>query len=185
MNGRSHTGEASAPPVLVVMGVSGCGKSTVAAQLAQELGIEFLEGDAWHAPSSVAKMASGLPLNDADRADWLALLADKLAGAVRERRGVVLACSALKRSYRDQLRAGAPGLLFVHLRGERSVLAERTAGRSGHYMPPSLLESQLATLEPPKADENALTFDIALTPEAIVHEVCAVLSGISPSSPDT
>ena len=167
----------AAPPVLVVMGVSGCGKSTVGARLAEALGLEFVEGDAFHAPRNVAKMASGLPLTDADRADWLAQLADKLAGAVRERRGVVLACSALKRAYREHLRTGAPQLRLVHLTGARDVLSERTSQRSGHYMPASLLESQLATLEPPEADENALTFDIGQQPDAIVIAVRAALAG--------
>ena len=166
-----------APAVLVVMGVSGCGKSTVGARLAEALELEFVEGDAFHAPGNIAKMASGLPLTDADRADWLALLADKLAGAVREHRGVVLACSALKRAYRERLRNGAPQLRLVHLTGTRDMLLERTTQRSGHYMPPSLLESQLATLEPPEADENALTFDIGQQPEAIVLSVRAALVG--------
>ena len=159
------------------MGVSGCGKSTVGARLAEALGLEFLEGDAFHAPSNVAKMASGLPLTDADRADWLAQLADKLAGAVCERRGVVLACSALKRAYRERLRVGAPQLRLVHLNGAGDMLLQRTIQRSGHYMPASLLGSQLATLEPPEADENALTFDISQEPEAIVIAVRAALAG--------
>ena len=167
----------AAPPVLVVMGVSGCGKSTVGARLAEALGLEFVEGDAFHAPSNVAKMASGLPLTDADRADWLLLLADKLANAVLEHRGVVLACSALKRAYRERLRTGAPQLRLVHLTGARDKLLQRTSQRSGHYMPASLLESQLATLEPPEADENALAFDIGQQPDAIVIAVRAALAG--------
>ena len=174
---RKNLDFATVPAVLVVMGVSGCGKSTVGARLAEALGLEFVEGDAFHAPSKVAKMASGLPLTDADRADWLVLLANKLAGAVRARRGVVLACSALKRAYRERLRTGAPQLRLVHLTGARNKLLERTTQRSGHYMPASLLESQLATLEPPEADENALTFDIGQQPEAIVLAVRAALAG--------
>ena len=167
----------AAPPVLVVMGVSGCGKSTVGARLAEALALEFVEGDAFHAPSKVAKMASGLPLTDADRADWLAQLADKLASAVRERRGIVLACSALKRAYREHLRTGAPQLRLVHLTGAGDMLLQRTTQRSGHYMPASLLESQLATLEPPEVDENALTIDIGQEPDAIVIAVRAALAG--------
>ena len=174
---RKNPDFTTVPPVLVVMGVSGCGKSTVGARLAEALGLEFLEGDAFHAPSNVAKMASGLPLTDADRADWLVLLAGKLAVAVRERRGIVLACSALKRAYREHLRTGAPELRLVHLTGARDKLLERTTQRSGHYMPASLLESQLATLEPPEADENALTFDIGQQPDAIVIAVRAALAG--------
>ena len=167
----------AAPPVLVVMGVSGCGKSTVGARLADALGLEFVEGDAFHAQSNVAKMTSGLPLTDADRADWLVLLAGKLAVAVRERQGVVLACSALKRAYRERLRTGAPQLRLVHLTGARDKLLERTTQRSGHYMPASLLDSQLATLEPPEAEENALTFDIGQEPDVIVIAVRRALVG--------
>ena len=174
---RENPDVAAVPPVLVVMGVSGCGKSTVGERLAEALGLDFVEGDAFHAPSSVAKMASGLPLTDADRADWLVLLADKLAGVVREHRGVVLACSALKRAYRERLRAGAPQLRLVHLTGAPAMLLERTAQRIGHYMPASLLESQLATLEPPEADENAFTFDIGQQPDVIVRAVRMALAG--------
>lgn len=162
-------------PRVVVMGVSGSGKSTVAALLAHTLGVEFVEGDAWHSPANVAKMAAGQPLTDADRQGWLEALAGRIAGAVAQRQGLVLACSALKRSYRDILRRGAPGLPFVLLHGERAVLAQRLAGRQGHYMPPALLDSQLATLEWPQAGENVLLADLRLEPQALVQQACAFL----------
>ncbi|KNZ34550.1 MAG: hypothetical protein AD742_00515 [Methylibium sp. NZG] len=153
----------------VVMGVCGCGKSTVGQQLAAARGVEFAEGDAFHPPENVARMAAGTPLTDADRAGWLATLADRLAAAQAQGKGLVLSCSALKRSYRDVLRRGAPGLQFVHLTGSRALLAERMNHRPGHYMPASLLDSQLAILEPPGADENARSFDVAQAAEAIVQ----------------
>ena len=152
----------------VVMGVCGCGKSTVGQQLAAALGVEFAEGDQFHPPDNVARMAAGTPLTDADRQGWLATLADKLAAAHRDGQGLVLSCSALKRSYRDVLRRGAPGLRFVHLTGNRELLSERMNHRPGHYMPASLLDSQLAILEPPGADENTRSFDVAQAPESIV-----------------
>ena len=140
------------------MGVSGCGKSTVGAALAQALGLRFVEGDALHPPRNVALMAAGTPLTDDDRRDWLQTVATTLADAKDE--GVVVSCSALKRSYRDQLRASAPDLKLVCLHGEPALLAGRLQARQGHYMPPSLLQSQLDTLEAPASDEAACMADI-------------------------
>ena len=159
--------------ILVVMGVSGCGKSTVGAALAAALGLLFLEGDAFHPTGNVARMAAGLALNDADRAGWLQTLAERIASSRRSGQGLVLSCSALKRSYRDILRQGAPALHFVHLQGDYERLAVRMAARSGHYMPLSLLTSQLGTLEVPGADEDAQSFDLATRPETIVAAVLA------------
>ena len=156
------------PALVVVMGVSGCGKSTVGRALAARLGVPFIEGDEWHPPRNVALMAAGTPLTDDDRRDWLHALAGQLAQAAAQGQGLVLSCSALKRSYRDQLRAGAPGLRFVHLHGSPDLLAARMATRPGHYMPPSLLPSQLETLEPPTADEDPITLDIAQPPDVLV-----------------
>ncbi|MCY7305708.1 MAG: gluconokinase [Rhodoferax sp.] len=161
------------PVVVVVMGASGCGKSTVAIQLAQALQLAMVDGDDWHSPHNIARMASGFALTDADRQDWLELLCATLATAVRERRGTVLACSALKRRYRDTLRSGAPGLLLVYLHGARALLQERMAQRMGHYMPASLLDSQLEALEPPGADENMLDYNVELAPARIVEQVLA------------
>jgi len=162
------------PPV-IVMGVCGSGKSTVGAALAQRLHAAFLEGDAFHPPANVARMAAGVALTDDDRRDWLRALSDELGAAARAGRAVVLSCSALKRSYRDTLRAQASDLALVYLRGTPQLLAQRMAGRQGHYMPPSLLASQLATLEPPQDNEHALTLDVAHDPQQLVHETLAWL----------
>ena len=164
------------PRRIVVMGVSGCGKSTVARALAERLALPFVEADALHPPRNVAVMASGTPLTDDDRRGWLQAVAQALSEA--EPTGVVVACSALKRSYRDLLRARAPGLLFVHLAGPQSLLADRLRSRAGHYMPVSLLQSQIDTLEPPAADENALTQDICQAPECIVETLCLQMENI-------
>lgn len=157
------------PLRIVVMGVSGCGKSTVGAALAEALGLRFVEGDALHPPRNVALMAAGTPLTDEDRRDWLAAVAQTLADARDD--GVVVSCSALKRSYRDLLRASAPGLKLVHLRGEPALLAQRLSERKGHYMPPSLLQSQLDTLQTPGADESVYTADIAQSPSHLVAQL--------------
>jgi len=152
-------------PRIVVMGVSGCGKSTLGQALARVLRLHFVEGDALHPPGNVERMAAGIPLTDADRHGWLQEVAAQLANATATREGVVVSCSALKRRYRDLLRSGAPDTRFVHLHGDPRLLARRMAAREGHYMPASLLQSQLDTLEPPGADEQAFTVDIALSPD--------------------
>jgi len=152
----------------VVMGVSASGKSTVGRLLAQVRGATYLDGDDFHPPENVARMAAGQALTDADRQGWLAALSARLAQAAATGEGVVLSCSALKRRYRDLLRRGAPGLKLVYLHGSRELLAARIASRTDHYMPPSLLDSQLATLEAPQPDEAALAFDVALSPQQIV-----------------
>ena len=159
------------------MGVSGCGKSTVGRLLAAALGARYVEGDELHPPQNVARMAAGIPLTDADRHGWLQELGRRLGGADVGPQGIVVSCSALKRSYRDVLRAAAPGLRLVHLHGPRELLQQRLAGRSGHYMPASLLQSQLDTLEPPGEDERAITLDIATPPEGQVAEALKQLSG--------
>jgi gluconokinase len=155
------------------MGVSGSGKSTVGALLADALKVPFLEGDSFHPPANVARMAGGVALTDSDREGWLQTLAQQLKQHVAQ--GVVLSCSALRRRYRDVLRNGAPDLALLHLAGSADVLARRMAARSGHYMPPSLLASQLATLEPPQPDEHALTLDILQPPVQLVQRALAWL----------
>ena len=160
-----------APARIVVMGVSGCGKSTVGERLAQSLGCGYVEGDDFHPPQNVALMAAGTPLGDADRQGWLEVLATKLHAAHSAGRGLVLSCSALKRSYRDVLRSKAPALVIVHIHGSRALLAERMAARVHRYMPASLLASQLDTLEPPQPDENTVTVDAAESVEHIVQTV--------------
>ena len=163
---------------IVLMGVAGCGKSTVGAQLASKLGATFLDADDFHPPANVARMAAGTPLTDADRAAWLDVLAERLATGRARGERLVLACSALKRSYRDTLRGGAPDLTLVHLAGMPALLAERLAARQGHYMPATLLPSQLATLQPPQPDENGLTLDISAGPEQLVQ---AITTHLEPS----
>lgn len=158
---------------VVVMGVSGCGKSTVGRLLAQRLGVAFIEGDELHPPRNVALMASGTPLTDEDRVDWLAAVGSTLAQA---HGGAVASCSALRRRYRDQLRQSVPDLVFIHLHGPRELLARRLAQRKGHYMPASLLDSQLQTLEPPSADESALTLDIDETPQTLAQRAAQILA---------
>lgn len=165
----------------VVMGVSACGKTTVGRALARARAATYLDGDDFHPPENVARMAAGHALTDADRHGWLLALSERLAQARAAGEGVVLSCSALKRSYRDLLRRGAPDLMLVFLHGSRELLAARIAARSGHYMPASLLDSQLATLEAPQLDENALAFDVTLTPQQIV---AGILQSEFPAMPE-
>ena len=160
-------------PVLVVMGVAGSGKSTLAALLAERLGWPLQEGDVLHPQANVDKMAAGQPLNDADRDPWLRLVAAWIDTRIAAGAPGIVTCSALKRAYRDVLRRD--GVRFVHLTGERYLLAQRMQERSGHFMPASLLDSQLATLEAPGADEDAITVDIALAPDAQAAAVLAWL----------
>jgi gluconokinase len=164
------------PALVVVMGVSGCGKSTVGLLLAQACGVPYVEGDDLHSQDNVERMRSGVPLTDAQRRGWLELLSQRLAQAHAQSSGLVVSCSALKRAYRDVLRTGAPELQFVHLQGERELLAQRTAQRVGHYMPASLLDSQLATLEPPQADERAMTCNVADSPDLVVRQIMTYLN---------
>lgn len=162
---------------LVVMGVSGSGKSTLARALAERLGVAYLDADDFHPAANVEKMRRGEPLNDDDRAPWLAALAEQLKQCRERGQGVVLACSALKRRYRDRLRVGDPDLVFLHLAASFDVLKARLEARPGHFMPASLLTSQLATLEPPDSDERALTLDAALPVSRLVDIVIDDLSG--------
>jgi gluconokinase len=149
------------------MGVSGAGKSLIGASLARALGLEFIEGDAYHPPENVARMSAGIALTDDDRQTWLAAIATRLAAAGAET-GLVVSCSALKRRYRDVLRAGTAAVQFVYLAGTRTLLEQRLAGRRGHFMPSLLLDSQLAILEPPAPDEHAWVCDISEPPDVIV-----------------
>ena len=151
-------------PPIIVMGVSGSGKSTVGALLAKRLDLPFMDGDDLHSEANKQKMAAGIPLDDADRAPWLDAIAAALARAP-----VLIACSVLKRRYRDRLREAVPEVQFVYLAGSPALLAQRLAARTHKFMPPDLLDSQLAILEPPGSDENALTIDIGASPDAIVN----------------
>ena len=155
------------PPQIVVMGVSGSGKSTVGARLAQTLGLPFLDADDLHPITNVDKMSAGIPLTDDDRWPWLATVGQAMAAASAT--GIVVACSALKRSYRDAIRAAAPHTLVVHLDGSRDVLVARLAGRENHFMPPALLDSQLEALEPLGEGERGIVISIDGTVDAIVR----------------
>lgn len=160
----------------VVMGVSGTGKSAVGERLAERLGARFIEGDDDHPPENIAKMKAGQPLSDADRQAWLAILRDRLHDAAHRGESVVLTCSALKRRYRDQLREGDPDVRLIHLHGDRALIASRMAQRSRHFMPESLLDSQLRDLEPPAPEERAIRLDIRHPPEALVEQVIQAIS---------
>jgi gluconokinase len=153
---------------VVVMGVSGCGKSTVARGLADRLDLRFAEADEFHPPGNVDKMAAGVPLDDADRLPWLAALAGWMREQAAAGQSTVMACSALTRAYRDVLRDGPPRVLFVHLDGPAEVVAERLAARTGHFMPASLLASQVATLEPLGPGEEGVVLDLRQDPNALV-----------------
>lgn len=160
------------PTAVVVMGVSGCGKSTVGRRLAHRLGWPFVEADDLHPPANVAKMTAGTPLTDADRAPWLRLVRDRVDELGTD---TVVTCSALRRSYRDVLRTGRAHVRFVHLAGAADLLGNRLADRADHFMPPSLLTSQLDTLEPLEADEDGLVLDVAQRPGHLVDAAIAAL----------
>jgi gluconokinase len=163
---------------LVVMGVSGSGKSTVGAALAQRLRVPFADADDFHPAANIAKMTAGHALDDEDRRPWLDALGNWLASHPD---GAVLSCSALKRAYRDRLRDFCPDLEFVHLHGERAVIERRQSSRPGHFMPASLLDSQFATLEPLAADERGLLVDVDQSVDAIVTAYLAETG----TTPDT
>jgi gluconokinase len=165
------------PTAIIVMGVSGAGKSTIAGLLAQRLGFEFKDGDWFHPPENVAKMAAGTPLTDADRWPWLRAIAEHVREAHEQSRRVVVACSALRRAYRDVLvRSSDVPVRLVYLKGAQSLIAERVGARNEHFMPPALLDSQFATLEEPETDENPLVVSIARRPVQIVDEIVAALN---------
>ena len=156
-----------------MMGVSGSGKSLIGAALAHALGIDFVEGDEYHPAENVQRMSRGVALTDDDRAEWLRSLAARIRAAQDAGTGLVMTCSALKRSYRDILRAESRELRFVFLQGPQALIAERLAGRRGHFMHPSLLDSQFATLEEPSPDEHAWVCDISESPQDLVAALVA------------
>ena len=164
-------------PNIVVMGVAGCGKSSLGQALAAALSASYIEGDSYHPPENIARMAAGIALTDADRAGWLNLLAEQLAQGKTQGQQLVLACSALKQRYRDTLRRGDPELLLVHLAGSQPLIAGRMAARSAHFMPTSLLDSQFADLEAPQADsENVITLDISQPLPVLLQQVLQHIS---------
>ncbi len=162
--------------IVVVMGVSGCGKSLIGARLAASRGWDYQEGDALHPPANIAKMRAGTPLDDADRAPWLDRIAAWIGAERAAGRSAVVSCSALRRRYRDRLRAADPALRFAYLRVGREELARRMAARE-HFMPLALLDSQLATLEEPASDEHAITVDAGAPADEVVARILAALAG--------
>ena len=160
-------------PLLVVMGVTGAGKSTVGGLIAERLGLGFRDADEFHPPADVAKMSAGQPLEDADRWPWLDAIGAHLAA--HRGQGCVVTCSALKRAYRDRLRGAAPGLRFIHLHGEMALVAARQAARQGHFMPASLVASQFATLEVPEAEPDVIALDVAAPPSELAEAAIAAL----------
>jgi gluconokinase len=157
------------PMTYVIMGVSGCGKSVVGEALAAHLGATFVEGDSLHPTINIDKMAQGIPLTDGDRLPWL----DRIGAAIAKNsdKGLVVSCSSLKKIYRDRLRGFAGGrLTFIYLRGTEALLSERMAARRGHFMPPSLLKSQLATLEEPVDEDDAIMVDIAGSQQHVIEK---------------
>lgn len=161
---------------IIVMGVSGSGKSTIGALLAERLGWPFADADGFHPPENVAKMAAGTPLTDADRWPWLDAIAAHIDAARKAGQPVVVACSALRRAYRERLRAGHGDLLFLHLSGAPEVIAARQAARQGHFMPPSLMASQFATLEDTVAEPDAVTVSVKASPHEVVNAAMAAIS---------
>ena len=164
---------AQAPPLVVVMGVSGAGKSTVGGLIAATLGLPFTDADDFHPPANVAKMSAGQPLTDADRAPWLAAIGAHLAA--HRGRGCVVTCSALKRVYRERLRDAAPELRLVFLHGPQPLVAARQAARRDHFMPASLVASQFATLEPPVPEEDAIALEVVASPAALAEAAIQAL----------
>jgi len=169
---RAHRGR---PPILVLMGVSGAGKSTVARELAARLGWSFEEGDALHPAANVAKMQAGIPLTDADRQPWLERVTAWIDGQRARKQPGIITCSALKRSYRRTVIGARPEVRLVYLRGGRDLIAQRLAGRDGHFMPASLLQSQIDTLEEPQPDEDPLTVDVGAPAGQVADEIIRML----------
>ena len=168
MNAASHS-----PPPLVVMGVSGVGKTTIGQELARRQGTRFVDADDLHGPENIAKMSAGIPLVDDDRWPWL----DRVGAVLAAEPGVVMACSALRRVYRDRLRANAPATLFVHLAAAPERVAAQAAAREDHFMPPALLRSQIATLESLDEDEPGITVIVDAGPDVLVDRILGLLAG--------
>jgi gluconokinase len=166
------------PHVVVVMGVAGTGKTTIGPLLAARLGVPYAEGDDFHPRANIAKMTAGTPLTDDDRWPWL----DSIGRWAHDRAGLggVVSSSALKRGYRDRLRAAAPGVVFVHLTGDRALIEDRMSHRTGHFMPTALLDSQFATLQPLAEDEAGVRVDVSGDPAEITERAVAALDGLAP-----
>ncbi len=172
-----------APKQLIVMGVAGAGKTTVAERLALRLGCEVADADDFHPAANIAKMTAGIPLTDDDRWPWLDAIAAWIRARDQAGRTAVVTCSALKRAYRRRLLAASPRSVFVHLTGTPELLAQRIAGRRGHFMSPAMLASQLAILEPLGPDEPGLTVDVAPSPDELARRIVDALGLASASGP--
>ncbi|MFF1276854.1 gluconokinase [Streptomyces marokkonensis] len=169
------------PHVVVIMGVAGTGKTTIGPLLAARLDVPYAEGDDFHPPANIEKMTAGTPLTDDDRRPWLDAIGEWAHG--RAGHGGVVSCSALKRSYRDRLRAAAPGVVFVHLTGDRALVEDRMSHRQGHFMPTALLDSQFATLQPLEPDEAGVAVDVAGSPEEITERAATALETLPGPTP--
>jgi gluconokinase len=175
----------SAPPrwdaAIVVMGVSGAGKTTIAKRLAERLDLEMLEGDALHPSANIEKMSHGIPLGDEDRLPWLKAIAARIDVARKSERPIIVTCSALKRNYRATLAEGKNDVGFVYLKGPKALIAQRLAARRDHFMPAQMLDSQFAALEEPAADEHAIIVPIEPSPEEIVDEIVTIFTAKRPA----
>ncbi|KES06866.1 gluconate kinase [Streptomyces toyocaensis] len=169
------------PHVVVIMGVAGTGKTTIGPLLAARLDVPYAEGDDFHPPANIGKMTAGTPLTDDDRRPWLDAIGAWAQG--RAGHGGVVSCSALKRAYRDRLRAAAPGVVFVHLTGDRALVEDRMSHRQGHFMPTALLDSQFATLQPLEPDESGVAVDVAGSPEEITERAVTALETLPGPTP--
>ncbi|GAA2100725.1 gluconokinase [Actinomadura alba] len=181
MNTPTPSPDAAAPPLVVIMGVSGSGKTVVGGALAERLGVPFADADDFHSPANIAKMSAGTPLDDTDRLPWLRAIGAWLAGHAAT--GGVAGCSALKRAYRDVLRESAPQVTFLHLHGDPEVVRRRVAGRATHFMPASLVASQFQTLEPLQPDENGIVLDLGRPVGDLVDAFLAARSTQAPPPP--
>ena len=168
---------------IIIIGVSGAGKTTIASLLAKRLGFGFEDGNSFHPAANVEKMRAGIPLTDEDRVPWLTAIAERIAKLQEEGGHAVVACSALRRAYRDLLVSKQRNATrFVYLKGDRELIAKRLAGRHGHFMPPTLLDSQFATLEEPTPDENAIVVSVVEPPQRIVESIFIALESGRDSS---
>jgi gluconokinase len=177
MDQKTSGKAAKRPVIVIVMGVSGSGKTVVGSALAEALGGRFAEGDRFHPPANISRMSAGLPLRDEDRWGWLDAIATEIGEAERHGEALVVSCSALKRVYRDRLRLASRHLQFVYLEIGREAAAARVAARKGHFMPASLIDSQFAALEPPAPDEGALTLDAAKDSAKLVAFAALAIAG--------
>jgi gluconokinase len=177
MDRETSSQAAKRAAIIVVMGVSGSGKTVIGSRLAEALGGRFAEGDRFHPPENIKRMSAGLPLRDEDRWGWLDAIASEIGEAERHGETLVVACSALKRVYRDRLRLASRNLRFIYLEVGRDAAAARVAARKGHFMPASLVDSQFAALEPPALDESTLKLDATKDPAELVAFAASAIAG--------